>query len=146
MQIKPFFKEYKEIKRIPLCKDGRNENYSFVHFKGKTTDGRKYNEWRVMSDTLTQWANKATSYEENLFFPNESIRIFGESYFCPKEIGKFELFPVYAGPTGYITNGIQVYVHIRKIPFLRRLRRKLNKLCHILPRWTLPRPQTNKNH
>lgn len=132
MQIKPFFEKYKEIKRIPLGVDDAGFGFSLVHFKGlekvaKNKKGkyvrkpRKFNEWRVLMDKKTIWQNGAISYEEEVHYQNANNRILDESYMNSIKVDKFELFPVYAGATAIVKDGIRVYFHVRKIAWYKRI-------------------------
>ena len=99
MQIKPQFKEYKEISRTPLnIKDDRGVEYDFVHFSAKTETspgmlrdgdgdcGKHYSNYAsyqtetclvdgyaVLSREIEKHSNGATSYDETMFwkYPHE---------------------------------------------------------------------------
>ena len=131
MQIKPAYKEYKELWREKVCVDDTNIQYDLVCFKAKRSSKGiaklKIKNYRVLSNKLTYFNNGATAYSSEAYFRNRNFVLGG--YYNPIRKRGFDIYPVFAGSTAIIENGIRIYFIVRKLTITEKIKSLFYKLC-----------------
>lgn len=128
MQIKPAFKDYKELWRVNVCTDHTNTQFDLVCFTGERISGyAKANKrnYAVMSDKLITYSNGTTGYDEEAKFRRENF-VIGSRY-NPLEVNGFYVYPVYAGATAVIDGGIRIGFIVRKMALIDKVKKYLSK-------------------